>query len=243
MRRHNTNLDLTASGLVRNLHPPEDLGTYPNNRNSAIKESNFYNLTELVNPFFQEFASNPELSEFATGSNRIWFSGKAVWITPTQNAFEKFAEVVRRLSAPVLVLHTREQMLSGSVLPESGTAWATEAQAMVQAEIHLTSYRPNSMAFQYRADEDGWLLVTDRWSRSWTATVNGKTREVQAADFIFRAVPVTKGDNTVVFRYNPTWYVPMVALSWLTILFCLIISMWGAVHRKAGLRVSGPSFD
>jgi hypothetical protein len=234
MSRHKTDLDLTSSGLLRNLHPSEELGTYPNDRNAVVKKAGFVNDTGLTNEFFQQFAYYPDLNKFATGSNRIWFSANAIWTPPTQKAFSEFTSTVKQLNAPVLLLHTREQMLSTFVPAESGTAWASQAQSMVPADVRLTSYRPNTMTFLYRASENGWLLVTDRWARSWTATVNGKPQEVLGADFIFRAVPVTKGENSVVFRYNPTWYVSMVVLSWVTILLCLMIAIWRVVRNKAG---------
>ena len=60
-------------------------------------------------------------------------------------------------------------------------------------------------------------MVTDRWAPGWTASVNRQPREVLGADFIFRAVPVTRGDNLVELRYKPRGYVPLVALSWLTL--------------------------
>ena len=46
-------------------------------------------------------------------------------------------------------------------------------------------------------------MVTDRWSRSWHATVNGIEQPISGANFIFRAVPVTRGNNRVEFSFQP----------------------------------------
>ena len=220
--KHTSNLDLQARGWLRHLHPPEELGTYPNDRNVTIKDAEFANRPPLKNHFFQHYQDDQVLRSMAISSNRIWFADQAVWLPPTEANFAAFAHRVHQLGSPVLLLHkpddmkasSREAYVDRSAQP--GAA-AETAQAMSPAPTDLMSYRPNSLIFHYHAEQDGWLMVTDRWAPGWTARVNGQPREVLGADFIFRAVPVARGDNLVEFRYKPRGYVPLVALSWLTL--------------------------
>lgn len=93
---------------------------------------------------------------------------------------------------------------------------------MIPAATDLIAYLPNALKFRYRADRDGWLLVTDRWAAAWTAQVNGRVQPVLGGDFVFRAVPVTRGNNLIEFRYQPRGYFPLVALSWSVVAFVLI---------------------
>ena len=67
--------------------------------------------------------------------------------------------------------------------------------------------------------------MSDRWANSWTVEVNGKTVSVVPADFLFRAVPVTAGENLVSFQYRPKGYMPMVVISWGTLLLIVIVSI------------------
>jgi len=220
--RHTSNLELQSQGWLRHLHPPGELGTYPNDRNVAIKDAELANRSPMKNRFFEHYLDDQVLSSMAIGSNRIWFSDQPAWLPPKEANFTAFAQLVHQLGSPVLVLHTPDEMEASSRedctdrSAQSGASPGT-AQAMSPAATQLMSYRPNSLIFRYHADRAGWLMVTDRWAPGWRASVNGQPREVLGADFIFRAVPVTRGDNLVELRYKPRGYVPLVALSWLTL--------------------------
>ncbi len=107
---HIRNLDLTSNGLVRHLHPSENLGAYPNNRNVATKDSVLWNTGPLKNKFFNQMVTDPALGEMAIGSHRIWFSARPVWAPPSDGNFAAFAEAIRRLGKPILVLHRRREM-------------------------------------------------------------------------------------------------------------------------------------
>jgi hypothetical protein len=220
--RHTSSLDLQSQGWRRHLHPPGELGTYPNDRNVVIKDAELANRSPLKNQFFQHYLDDEVLSSMAIGSNRIWFSDQPTWLPPKEAYFTAVTQLVHQLGSPVLVLHTPAEMEASSRedwadrSTQPGASPGT-ARAMSPAATLLLSYRPNSLIFRYHADRAGWLMVTDRWAPGWTATVNGQPREVLGADFIFRAVPVTRGDNLVELRYKPRGYVPLVALSWLTL--------------------------
>jgi len=59
--------------------------------------------------------------------------------------------------------------------------------------------------------------VTDRWARSWRADVNGKQATVYGGTFIFRAVQITRGQNTIRFIYHPFGFPWLVIISWGTL--------------------------
>jgi hypothetical protein len=220
--RHNSNLELQSRGWLRHLHPPDIVGSFVNDHNVAIKDAGFANRTPFKNRFFQHYLDDQALNSMAIGSNRTWFSDQPARLPPTEANFAAFAEAVHRLGSPVLLLHKPDEMKTSSNeayverSEQPGSPQPT-AQAMSLATTYLMSYRPNSLIFRYHAERDGWLMVTDRWAPGWVARVNGQPREVLGADFIFRAVPVTRGDNLVEFRYKPRGYVPLIAVSWLTL--------------------------
>ncbi len=222
---HVKSLDLTPHGFGRLLYPATELGRYQENRNVVLKIATFANDTGMVNPFFQPYVADPILNQIAIGEQRIWFSDHAVWLPPNEEAFDEYVTASHALGVPPLVLHSPEEMLKGSTttrgIANSGIGWVQAAQPMSRAEVSLIAYFPNRLAFRYNAAEDGWLLVTDRWAPYWHATVNGRALPIEGAGFIFRAVPVTRGENTVMFRYEPKGYVALVALSWGTLLVFL----------------------
>ncbi|MES2640391.1 MAG: hypothetical protein V4850_12940 [Myxococcota bacterium] len=65
-----------------------------------------------------------------------------------------------------------------------------------------------------RASGPGTLVLADTWYPRWTATVDGVATEILRADVTVRAVPLSEGEHTVVFRFDPG--VPGVAL-WLAV--------------------------
>jgi hypothetical protein len=220
---HVKDLDLTAREITRNLHPPESLATYPNDRNLAIKDAELANYGPLQNKLFNAYLTDPVLYQIAIGQSRMWFSARPTWLPPSTESFAVFSTVSHALGVPPLFLHKREEMeQGGGGTPSSSVAVSEEAgrlaTSVVPAAIELTRYGPNTLSLRYSAPTDGWLLVTDRWASGWAATVNGTPSEVLGADFIFRAVRVTRGENLVSFRYRPTGYLGFVALSWGTML-------------------------
>jgi uncharacterized membrane protein YfhO len=48
--------------------------------------------------------------------------------------------------------------------------------------------------------------LTDVWYPGWVCEVDGEPAQVYRADYAFRAVGVTAGTHTVVFRFEPASY-------------------------------------
>lgn len=224
--RRNPDSGHAQSGLRRDLHNAPELGVYPNNRNLPLKKSVFDSYLVFANRFQERLAADSVLSRAAVGPDRLWFSKTADWRAPDDATFARFAERVRNLAgAPVLILHTPEQMLAlaprSSVRParpDQAPAPALTAPACIPADVSNLSYLADSLSFRYTAPAEGFLLITDRWARNWEATVNGRSRPVLGANFIFRAVRVTPGANDIALRYRPRLFWPLAIVSWCTLI-------------------------
>ncbi len=237
--RHVKSLDLTPGGLDRELFPPDDLGRYQHNRNVVLKVPVFANDTGMVNPFFQAYVADPVLNQTAVGTQRIWFSDRPLWLPPNQKTFDEFVRTSHDLGIPPLILHSPQQMLAQahptSPPAEKNDKPVRDASSMSPANIALLTYTANHLAFVYNATEDGWLLVTDRWAPFWHATVNGRSVEIAGANFLFRAIPVSRGENTVLFQYEPRGYIGLLTLSW----GIVILTIFGEIlPRTMRRRVS-----
>ena len=227
--RHNGAVDPISTGLVRVLHPPEALGSYPNNRNLALKISVFDSYIALWNRFQQQMAADPVLSRMAIGADRLCFSSAAARRAPDDASFKIFRERIHELAGqPILVVHSPEQMLALS--PQGAPEPVHEASMeplnvppCIPASVSAVSYKPDSLSFQYAAPMQGYLLVTDRWANGWEVMVNGRRRPVLGGNFIFRAVQVDAGTNLIQFRYNPRGFWPLLIVSWGTL---VLITAW-----------------
>ena len=153
------------------------------------------------------------------GSQRTWFSDYPIWLPADGAGFQNYAAVSHDLGLPPLVLHSGEgagRVAAPAVLTSdaSNEAPRGSAKPLSPANIDLVTYQPNTLELRYHADRDGWLLVSDRWAPHWVAEVNGRQTPVLVANFIFRAVAVTRGDNIIRFQYKPIGYLTLIFLSW-----------------------------
>ena len=238
---HVKSLDLTRNGLNRDWYPPADeFGRYQHDRNIVLKLPSFANVTGMVNWFFQPYVSDPALHQLAVGSQRIWFSDAPIWSPPSEEAFAEYVRASHTLGLPPLVLHTPEDMVKDPTSKalhsaNMGETWAQAVQSASPAPVELLSYSPNVLSFRYNAPRDGWLLVTDRWAPFWKATVNNRHVQIAGANFIFRGIPVSRGENVVEFSYKPRGYLGLVILSWGVI---GLVVVWDVVRRILSRRLT-----
>ena len=237
-RDHVSNLDMTAGGLNRQLHPPEQLteGTYVNNRNVPLKTLVLHSYNPFYNRFESSVEQDPLLREFALGKDRIWFSERPLFADVTNDSYSRFAAKTHELGQPIMVLHNPAQMralvprtaaptvgqsVNGNVASEFAHAEPASAAA-----VDLLGYRPNSVQFRYDAPKPGWLMMTDRWAPGWQAEVNGRPEAVYGADFLFRGIRVEAGMNTITFRYRPRTWLVSIIISWGTLLLLAALEAW-----------------
>lgn len=150
-------------------------------------------------------------------------------------AFDVFRQRTLALGAPPLVVQ-RPAAMSASpwegTIDEGTTRRLQGLDAARPARVRIRRYLPDELAFAVECPEDGWLLVTDRWARSWRATVNGVDTPIWGGDFVFRALAVRGGLNEVSLRYRPFAFPWLVAASWATLVAI-------AVNATRGSRLGG----
>ncbi len=218
---HDGNLDLTARGLNRSENAPDEVASGSlNNRNLALKAATFDSYVTMANRFHYLFVNHPEVRWMALGPDRLWFSGTPAQAIPSEANFEVFVKTFAPEQTPPLVLHSPREMeeVSSEFAALTGVDYDLANHRASHAKISSLSYRANSLALHFVAPSDGWLMITDRWAKGWEALVNGKPAPIWGADFIFRAVAVHAGANDIAMRYRPPGFIPLLILSWGTLL-------------------------
>ncbi|MBA2459275.1 MAG: hypothetical protein H0V43_10025 [Gemmatimonadales bacterium] len=238
--RHRPGLDLTGNGWRREESACEpDPSSLRCRRNDQLitKVPVFNSYSTDKNPFHLGIVNHPVLKRMATGAERVWFAEQVAQIPVTEETFAAFRRRAESLGAPPLVVHARGELLGppGRRRSPGGAADALGAvQSLSAAErIHadLRRYAPDELVFDVRSRADGWLLVTDRWARSWHVEVNGRPTTLYGGNFIFRALRVSAGENRVRFTYRPVAVRWLVGLSWGTL---TVVALWGAATAAAG---------
>lgn len=224
--RHSSSLSLTSRGLLREeVLAYEDGGNRFDVTNDQMitKVPVARSYTTAVNDFYLVMMKHSILKQMPIGSERIWFSTEVVTVAPTVRNFRAFYNWVEARRDFPLVIHSREELLSP---PEKDSANEAVTEQISQIErlpvaeripVKVLNYLPEELTFEAIVATDGWLLVTDRWARGWRAEINGKTVEVYGGNFVFRALPVSAGPNTVRFTYEPTGFPWLLILSWGTL--------------------------
>jgi len=234
-RKHSPVIDLTHNGLMREPSPCESsnianapprngfISAYPCPRSDQLitKIPVLESYSTMPNPFLLRIAMHPTLKDMALGSGRVWFSAEAMQVPTTENSFAAFTIRAETLAAPPLVIHSTENIVQGGESASEGGSTElyriAELPACSRIEVRVQKYYPEELLFEATCPADGWLLVTDRWGSAWRAEVNGKLTEVLGGNFVFRAIRVAAGENTVRFTYHPPLFPWLLIVSWTTL--------------------------
>jgi hypothetical protein len=91
---------------------------------------------------------------------------------------------------------------------------------------------PESVRVALDGEGGSHLVLTDSYYPGWRAFVDGEEREIQLANFFFRAVALRPGDREVVFRYLPRPYERGRAISLATLLLGAVALAIGALGAR-----------
>ena len=236
---HRTEIDLTASGLMRRL---ENRG----NLTFVSKTPTIRGYSSLAGRLVRMYSYDDVLAGSVTGTNRLWFSRSVGIVDRSEDCFDVFLRRAAKLGAPPMVIHPQT---AGSGVG-SGVASADTCEAVINSlppaervnSFKVLTYRPSHLSLQVDVPAAGWLLVTDTWSRSWDVTVNGRESRLFRGNFVFRAVQIQPGTSTIDFRYHAIGFPWLLTVSWGLL---LSVGAWGfrAAARNLDVRDSSTSRD
>jgi hypothetical protein len=112
---------------------------------------------------------------------------------------------------------------AGSVLLDEPLSLGNKAG--FQAEARIAEYRNHLVNIQASLDSPGILVLTDSFYPGWNAYVNGRQERIYQANLFFRGVPLAPGTHSVEFRYEPRSFAIGRAVSIITLLFIVVISI------------------
>lgn len=243
-QQHQPSLDLLSNGFRREERAPFSAlqSTDFTNDQMITKIPAFRTYNTAENKFQMALAQDPATKDMAIGSDRIWFSRRAAQIDLTDDALAMYRKRVVEINGYPLVVHAPDQMLQKNPpalsLTEKETLAGLPAAERVAAQ--LIKYSPQELAFDVQCPDEGWLLVTDRWARSWKTEVNGEPQAVFGGNFIFRAVRVKKGRNRVSFAYRPLAQPWLTLFSWSVLAGVLIFGLRNIAAEKVLLPALKP---
>ncbi len=124
-----------------------------------------------------------------------------------------------RLTDPTFDAASNLILASGSERPSRGEG----GRATIETD------RTDLVRIGIAPNGDGFLVLADTFFPGWRAFVDGKETEIVRANTALRAVPVTKDDRIVEFRYEPASFRIGRALSIFAAIATLALFAWGAL--------------
>ena len=104
------------------------------------------------------------------------------------------------------------------------------------AGFALTAYENGWIAAAFNAAQDETLVISQPYEDGWTATVNGKPVEVQAAYDGLMGIPVQTGDNVVELRYLTPGLIPGAVVG---IASVTLFAVWRIAARRRSMSHDG----
>lgn len=109
--------------------------------------------------------------------------------------------------------------VDGFLIAEGALTAGGELVAREHDNVQITEYRLNSITLDAFLDADGFLFTSEIYYPGWKAYVDGKESKIYKANYIFRAVYLTPGSHTIVFKYEPFSFKIGLCVSLLALLF------------------------
>lgn len=146
-------------------------------------------------------------------------------VTETANASQgqKLPELLARINPRETLLLQRD-------------IWPHDSRRTPFVAATIESYSNNEVRVRANSDGHGYLVLTDLFHPGWSATVDGQPTAILPADIAFRAVPLTPGEHSIVFRFVvPGWKAGVIvsSLSWLAAICLTAVSIF---RPSAGTR-------
>jgi len=117
--------------------------------------------------------------------------------------------------------------LSNSVVLENGIpTFSSSSAPRNPGRVRIRRYKINEVVLDVESEESAILVLTDIYYPGWNAYINGERRPIWRANSLFRAVQISPGRHSIIFKYQPEslrWGIRISAITLLLIFVALII--------------------
>ncbi|WP_214173069.1 hypothetical protein [Geoanaerobacter pelophilus] len=182
---------------------------------------------------FNETLVKSRFIEVLTAPYRFWLSPGAEPVPSREQALAVLTQ--SGLSSPIPVfVEKRTQLPSSRVVP--GSYGIARITSYAPEEVKLTAFVPGSAG--------AILASTERYAPGWKVWIDGRQEESLRINLYFRGVRVPPGEHSVVWRYQPARWVPLVVAGYATILLSVIVATLllkrDNINARQRLKKSGP---
>lgn len=100
-----------------------------------------------------------------------------------------------------------------------------------EGSVTLVLYSPQKIILKTFSTGNGLIFISDEYSPNFVVTIDGRLSELLRADYVFRAIPVMKGNHTIVISYQDNKEMLAFIISGISC-FGVIVGIWYAKKKK-----------
>jgi hypothetical protein len=181
----------------------------------------------FIMPEFNNLLVKSRFAEILTSQQRFW-------LVPGVEQMPFRGDALRVLlqsgsSDPVAVFVENYPRLFSPYRVAPGSYGTAKISYYAPAEIRLDVGVPGPAG--------GFLASTERYAAGWKVWVDGVPQNVEKHNLFFRGVYLPSGQHTVLWKYQPDWWWPLVALSYSTLLIVIGFALTLMFKERTRLRM------
>lgn len=213
---------------VVNGAPPARLPGRPYgyfNAQQVIKRPLVQGYVTMKSEGFDAVLVQSRFVEVLSAPYRFWLSPGVETVASKDESLAILTATGANMPVPVLVEESIAGLGSGRVVP--GSFGFVEIRSYAPEEIELVVSVPGFAG--------AFLASTERYTPGWKAYVDGRPQPAQKVNFFFRGIYLPAGQHTVVWKYQPKWWVALVWVSYLTLIAASVaggVGLWREKKRE-----------
>jgi uncharacterized membrane protein YfhO len=98
--------------------------------------------------------------------------------------------------------------------------------------VSIILYQEEKIELDVNLGSDGYLVLSEHYYPGWKAYLDGERTAIICANYLFRAVPVSKGKHRVSFLFQPGSLYLGVVLAILSLTFTIVVCVFFLLYRK-----------
>lgn len=140
-----------------------------------------------------------------------------VMVLPKYRVIEQREDILKHISS-VRYFGRTEAVLEEKI---PGLDFSKNIASRRFYRVNIEKYSPSVVKIKASLEQPGILLLSDHYYPGWNVYVDGKKGKIYRGNYMFRAVPLGKGEYNIVFSYEPLIFNIGLTISSLSLFFCL----------------------
>ncbi|MBZ0306383.1 MAG: YfhO family protein, partial [Anaerolineae bacterium] len=142
----------------------------------------------------------------------VWLVPGAIWAA-SDNTAE--AELLKETWNP------EQEVILSAEAPTDALVLEASPPLEEVSFFEVVEDTPTQKKYRVVTDGSGYLVLATSWYPGWSVQVDGEKQTLYRANLAFMAVEIPEGGGEVTFRYFPSFSIPGILISLLSLVVCI----------------------